>query len=49
LEAEISEMAKDRPWGLLDRRLHTVHRVISDYIEVLAAYALGMTEPDPDA
>jgi len=49
LEVEISEMATDRPWGPLDRRLHAVHRAVSDYIEVLAAYALGMTEPDPDA
>ncbi len=47
LEVEISEMAEDRPWGPLDGRLHAIHRAVSEYIEVLAAYALGMTEPDP--
>jgi hypothetical protein len=35
--------------GPLDRRLQAIHQAISEYIEVLAAYALGMTEPDPDA
>jgi hypothetical protein len=49
LEVEISEMANDRPWGPLDRRLQAIHRAVSEYIEGLAAYALGMTEPDPDA
>lgn len=49
LEVEISEMANDRPWGPLDRRLHAIRRAVSEYIEVHAAYALGMTEPDPHA
>jgi hypothetical protein len=46
LEVEISEMAKDRPWGPLDRRLYAIQQAVGEYIEGLAAYALGMTEPD---
>jgi hypothetical protein len=49
LEVEIAEMASDRPWGSLSRRLYALHKAVSEYIEVLAAYAQGFTEPDPDA
>jgi hypothetical protein len=49
LEVEISEMATDRPWGPLDRRLQALHRAVREYTDGLAAYALGMTELDPEA
>jgi hypothetical protein len=46
LEVEIAEMAADRPWGSLSNRLYALHRATREYIEGLAAHALGLTEPD---
>lgn len=46
LEVEIAEMAADRPWGSLSKRLYALHRATREYIEGLAAYALGFTEPE---
>lgn len=47
LEVEIAEMAGERPWGPLSRRLYALHKAAWEYIEVLAAHAQGFTEPDP--
>lgn len=49
LEVDIAEMAVDRPWGPLSRRLYAIHKAAGGYIEVPAAYAQGFTEPDPGA
>lgn len=45
LEVEITEIAAERPWGSLDKRLTALHRAVFEYVEGLAAYALGWTEP----
>lgn len=45
LEVEITEMAAERPWGSLDKRLTALHRVVSEYVAGLAAYTMGWTEP----
>jgi hypothetical protein len=48
LEAEITEMIAERPWGSLDKRLTALHRAVFQYVEGLATYALGWTEPAID-
>lgn len=45
LEVEIAEMAGERPWGSLDKRFTALNRAVSKYVEGLAAYAMGWTEP----
>ena len=46
LEVEIAEMAAERPWGSLSARLYARHRATGEYIEGLAAFALGFTETE---
>lgn len=46
LEVEIAEMAAERPWGILSARLTALHRAVEEYVVGLAAYELGLTEPD---
>jgi hypothetical protein len=48
LEVEITEMTAERPWGSLDKRLTALHHAVFEYVEGLAAYALGWTEPITD-
>jgi hypothetical protein len=48
VEVEITEMVSDRPWGSLSTRLTALHRAVDEYVTVLAAYAMGWTEPTSD-
>jgi hypothetical protein len=44
LEVEIAEMAADRPWGSLAKRLKALHKAVNEYTTGLAAYTLGYAE-----